>query len=47
MKFHVQSDEHVTRVELDGGAKLYFNLRDYRRHAHRIEREISFFLASS
>ncbi len=35
MKFHVQSDEHVTRVELDGGGKLYFNLRDYRRHAHR------------
>lgn len=35
MKFHVQSDEHVTRVEVENGAKLYFNLRDYRRYAHR------------
>ncbi len=35
MKFQVQSDEHVTRVEIENGAKLYFNLRDYRRYAHR------------
>lgn len=35
MKFNVQSDEHVTRVEIENGAKLYFNLRDYRRYAHR------------
>ncbi len=35
MKFIVQSDEHVTRVEVENGAKLYFNLRDYRRFAHR------------
>ncbi len=35
MKFHVLSDEHVTRVEIENGAKLYFNLRDYRRYAHR------------
>jgi hypothetical protein len=35
MKFHVLSDEHVTRVEVENGAKLYFNLRDYRRYAHR------------
>ena len=35
MKFIVQSDEHVTRVEVENGAKLYFNLRDYRRYAHR------------
>ena len=35
MKFNTQSDEHVTRVELEDGAKVYFNLRDYRRHAHR------------
>lgn len=35
MKFLVQSDEHVTRVEVENGAKLYFNLRDYRRYAHR------------
>ena len=35
MKFSTQSDEHVTRVELEDGAKIYFNLRDYRRHAHR------------
>ena len=35
MKFNTHSDEHVTRVELDDGAKIYFNLRDYRRHAHR------------
>lgn len=35
MKFHVHSDEHVTRVEVENGAKLYFNLRDYRRYAHR------------
>ncbi len=35
MKFSTQSDEHVTRVELEDGAKIYFNIRDYRRHAHR------------
>lgn len=35
MKFQVHSDEHVTRVDVDNGAKLYFNLRDYRRYAHR------------
>ncbi len=35
MKFSVQSDEHVTRIEIENGAKLYFNLRDYRRYAHR------------
>jgi hypothetical protein len=35
MKFQVHSDEHVTRVEIENGAKLYFNLRDYRRYAHR------------
>jgi hypothetical protein len=35
MSFKTQSEEHVTRVELEGGAKVYFNLRDYRRHAHR------------
>ena len=35
MRFKTQSDEYVTRVELAGGAKLYFNLRDYRRYAHR------------
>jgi hypothetical protein len=35
MKFNTHSDEHVTRVEFDDGAKVYFNLRDYRRYAHR------------
>ena len=35
MKFNTQSDEYVTRVELEDGAKVYFNLRDYRRYAHR------------
>jgi hypothetical protein len=35
MKFKTQSDEYVTRVALEGGGKLYFNLRDYRRYAHR------------
>ncbi len=35
MKFQVQSDEHVTRVEIENGARLFFNLRDYRRYAHR------------
>ena len=35
MKFQVQSDDHVTRIEIANGAKLYFNLRDYRRYAHR------------
>lgn len=35
MKFKTQSEEHVTQVALHGGAKVYFNLRDYRRYAHR------------
>jgi hypothetical protein len=35
MKFSTKSDEHVTRVELENGARIYFNVRDYRRHAHR------------
>ena len=35
MKFRMQSDEHVTRIEIENGGKLYFNLRDYRRYAHR------------
>lgn len=35
MSFKIQSEEQVTRVELEGGAKIYFNLRDYRRYAHR------------
>ncbi len=35
MKFKILSDDYVTRVELKEGGKLYFNLRDYRRYAHR------------
>jgi hypothetical protein len=35
MTFNIHSDEHVTRVEFQDGTKIYFNLRDYRRYAHR------------
>ena len=35
MKFELTSDEHVTRADLENGAKVYFNIRDYRRYAHR------------
>ena len=35
MKFVLQSDEHVTRADLENGGKVYFNIRDYRRYAHR------------
>ena len=35
MKFTIHSDDNVTRLELEDGAKIYFNLRDYRRYAHR------------
>ena len=35
MKFVLHSDDHVTRADLENGAKVYFNIRDYRRYAHR------------
>lgn len=35
MKFELTSDEHVTRADLENGTKVYFNILDYRRYAHR------------